>query len=124
MFPRLHLALATVVLLTSVSFAGSHGKKKTLNGYLVDISCATERASELGTLGVVHTRQCLQMPDCQRSGYGLLTDDKKILRFDAAGNDQVKQLIASTDQPKDFRITVSGRVQKDQIEVSKLTLLP
>ena|SRR5579863_2040672 len=124
MRPRLHLAIAAILLFSSLSFAHSHGKKKILSGYLVDISCATERANELATLGIVHTRQCLQMPDCQRSGYGLLTDDKKVLKFDAAGNVQAMQLIASTNQPKDFRITVSGRVNNDQIAVSKLELKP
>ena len=99
-----------------------HGKKKTIKGYLVDIACATERSGELGTLGIVHTKRCLQMPDCERSGYAVLTGDRKIIRFDAAGNQQAKQLIAASDRDKDYRIVVSGRVQKESMAVSELRL--
>src|SRR5205823_5687926 len=99
-----------------------HGKKKTIKGYLVDVSCVTERSGELGTLGIVHTKRCLQMPDCERSGYAVLTGDRKIIRFDAAGNQQAKQLIAASDRDKDYRIVVSGRVQKESIAVAELHL--
>jgi hypothetical protein len=108
-------------MLVSSAWAG-RGKKKTFKGYLVDVSCVTERASELGTLGIVHTKRCLQMPDCERSGYAVLTGDRKIIRFDAAGNQQAKQLIASSDRDKDYRIVVSGRVEKESIAVSELRL--
>jgi len=108
-------------MLVPSAWAG-RGKKKTIKGYLVDVACVTERTSELSTLGIVHTKRCLQMPDCERSGYAILTGDRKIIRFDAAGNEQAKQLIAASDRDKDYRVVVSGRVQKDSITVSELRL--
>src|SRR2546423_14479677 len=120
---NLIVMVAVVGLVVSSAWA-SHGKKKTIKGYLVDVACVTERTSELGTLGVVHTRKCLQMPDCERSGYAVLTGDRKIIRFDAVGNQQAKQLIAGSDREKDYRIVVSGRVQDQQIAVSELRLQP
>ena len=113
--------IAMAGMLVPSAWAG-HGKKKTIKGYLVDVSCVTERSSELGTLGIVHTKRCLQMPDCERSGYAVLTRDRKIIRFDAAGNQQAKQLIAASDRDKDYRIVVSGRVQKESMAVSELHL--
>ena len=113
--------VAMAGMLVPSAWAG-RGKKKTVKGYLVDIACATERSGELGTLGIVHTKRCLQMPDCERSGYAVLTGDRKIIRFDAAGNQQAKQLIAASDRDKDYRIVVSGRVQKESMAVSELHL--
>jgi hypothetical protein len=109
------------------AFAGqvfAKGKKKTLDGYLVDISCVNDRSNELATLGMVHTKQCLEMGPCSRSGYALLTRDRKVIKFDSAGNQEASKLIAAADQKNDFRIKVSGRVDGDQIAVSELELLP
>lgn len=116
--------LVVIVLSTFVGQAAAKGKKKTLDGYLVDISCVNERSNELSTLGIVHTKQCLEMGPCSRSGYALLTRDRKVIKFDPAGNQQASKLIAASDQKNDFRIKVSGRVDGDQMTVSELTLLP
>src|SRR5260370_35080855 len=64
-----------------------------VKGYLVDISCATEEGSR-PDFGIKHSKECLQMDECVRSGYGVLTADKKILKFDGAGNGQAKKFIA------------------------------
>jgi len=88
-----------------------------MKGYLVDVACSNERAKELPTLGTVHTKKCLQMPDCERSGYAVLTPDRKIIKFDAAGNEEAKKLIAASSRQKDFQISVTGRVQKDMMAV-------
>ena len=113
--------LLALVIIPAAS-AGSHGKKQTLHGYLVDVACSQERAKELATLGQVHTRQCLQMPDCARSGYAVLTAKQEIIKFDPAGNEQAKLLIAAADRDKDFRVVVSGLRQGDRLNVSQLTL--
>src|SRR5689334_17589338 len=116
--------LVIMILSTFVGQAAAKGKKKTLDGYLVDISCVNDRSNELATLGMVHTKQCLEMGPCSRSGYALLTRDRKVITFDAAGNQEASKLIAAADQKNDFRIKVSGRLDGDQMAVSQLTLLP
>jgi hypothetical protein len=116
--------LVIMFLSTFVGQASAKGKKKTLDGYLVDISCVNDRSNELATLGIVHTKQCLQMGPCSRSGYALLTRDRKVIKFDAAGNQEASKLIAAADQKNDFRIKVSGRLDGDEMAVSQLTLLP
>ena len=35
-----------------------------------------------------HTRPCVVMPDCEKSGHGIFTTDNRILAFDVAGNAQ------------------------------------
>lgn len=98
-------------------------RKVTLKGTLMDIACATERADDLATLRIKHTRKCLQMPECEKSGYGLLTADDKVVRFDAAGNERAKALIASTQQEKEIQVKVSGRLAGDVLTVKKLSLV-
>src|SRR6516165_2981192 len=66
----------------------------TVKGYLVDLACAREDGQKAG-FGAKHTKDCLQMPDCVKAGYGVLTDDKKVVQFDAAGNAQAKKFIAA-----------------------------
>ncbi len=115
------LLLVLCLLACFATNADTRGRKKTLKGWLVDISCATERKQE-SDLGRKHSRKCLTMTECAKSGYALLTPDKKVLRFDAAGNEAAKKLIVSASQERDFKIVVSGRVLEDQIAVTRLEL--
>lgn len=98
------------------------GKKVVLRGYLVDIACVNDRASEGADLGEVHTKKCLQMPACERSGYAVMDAQDHVYKFDANGNTIAKNLIAATDKDKDWQIVVSGRLQGDQLTVAKLQL--
>jgi hypothetical protein len=120
----LRASAVAILLLSSFAASAAAGKKVTMKAMLVDISCATERANDLDTLRVKHTRKCLQMPECEKSGFGVLTSDNKVLRFDAAGNEQAKALIAATQQEKDLQVKVSGRLEGDVLTVKKLALVP
>jgi len=62
------------------------------------------------------------MPECVRSGYGVLTEDKKVIKFDAAGNEKAKQFIADLKQAKDIKVSVTGNVNGDNITVTKIEL--
>ena len=116
------LILILFLLAAVFTYAKDAGKKKTLKGYLVDIACRTERMAEGVELGPKHTKGCLQMPACERSGYGVLTKEDRLYRFDAAGNEQAKLLMAATDRDRDWKVTVKGRVLEDQIAVSRLQM--
>jgi hypothetical protein len=118
------IALVVILVLALPALAAGKGKKVTLKGTLVDVSCATERANDLDSLRVKHTRKCLQMPDCDKSGFALLTADDKVLKFDEAGNTRARALIAATDREKDWAVTVSGKLDGDTLAVKKLTLAP
>jgi hypothetical protein len=121
---RFYSSLLCFALLCSAGVvpAAAAGKKTTLDGVLVDVACATERSNDLSTLGIKHTKKCLQMPDCDKSGFALLTKDNKVLQFDEAGNGLARKLIAQTDREKDWRVKVSGKLDGDKVAVRKLAI--
>jgi len=114
----------TLLVLAALPALAAKGKKVTLSGVLVDVSCATERARDLDGLRIKHTKKCLQMPDCDKSGFALLTADNKVIRFDEAGNQQARTLIAKTEKERDWQVKVSGRLDGEALAVKKLTLAP
>jgi nicotinate-nucleotide pyrophosphorylase len=51
-----------------------------------------------------------------------MTADKKVIRFDKAGNDQAKKFIAEMKKAKDIQVEVTGAVTGDTMTVSKIVL--
>ena len=111
------LALTLFVALAVSAFAAD----TTVKGYLVDRACASEDGNKPG-FGAKHTKMCLQMPDCEKSGYAVLTEDKKIIVFDSNGNVQAKKFIAALTKKNDVRVTVTGALNGDAITVTKIEL--
>ncbi len=109
-----------LVLLTAVTL-GAFAAHTKVQGYLVDIACASEEGQR-ANFGVKHSKDCLQMPDCAKSGYGVLTDDKKVIKFDAASNEKAKQFIADLKKAKDLKVNVTGTVNGEHMTVSKIEL--
>lgn len=109
-----------MILFAAVSIS-AFAADTTVKGYLVDLACAAEDGSKPG-FGAKHSKDCLQMPDCQKSGYGVLTNDKKVIKFDKAGNEQAKKFIADMKKTKDVQVNVSGNVNGDTMSVSKIEL--
>lgn len=110
-----------VLILFAVMAMSAVAADTAVKGYLVDLSCAREDGQKAG-FGAKHSKECLQMPDCESSGYGVLTDDKKIVRFDKAGNDQAKKFITELKKEKDIKVTVTGAVTGQSMTVNKIEL--
>ena len=92
MFPRISriLLFAFVVAASMSASAGSapspeKARKAQITGYLVDVSCSHDEVEAGPAWGQKHTRACLLMPVCVRSGYAVLTQDNQVNRFDANG---------------------------------------
>jgi len=111
-----------ILILFAAMSISAFAADTTVKGYLVDLACATSPDGQEANFGTNHTKECLQMPDCVKGGYGILTPDKKIVRFDAAGNDQAKKFIADLKKEKDVRVTVTGAVTGSSMTVSKIEL--
>ncbi|HTD23648.1 MAG TPA: hypothetical protein VK738_13405 [Terriglobales bacterium] len=111
------LALILFVASAISAFAADN----VVKGYLLDSSCAGELQKHARS-GAGHTKGCLQMPDCVKSGYGVLTDDLKFIKFDKAGNEQASKFIDGLTKNKDIKVTVSGEVIGDTMTVSKIEL--
>ena len=62
------------------------------------------------------------MDGCVKSGYSLVTADKKVLKFDAKGNELALDLIKKIDRDKDWTVAVNGTVSGDTIAVASLQL--
>jgi hypothetical protein len=109
------------LILCAFVAVGAFAADTPIKGYLVDMACGREDGSKPG-FGSKHTKDCLQMPDCAQSGYGVLTDDNKFLRFDKAGNDQAKKFITDLKKESDIKVTVTGTVNGNTMTVSKIEL--
>ncbi len=107
-----------VVVGLSVSGAA---QGQTQKGTLMDIACSSHHATEAGYTES-HDKKCLLMEPCVKSGYSLVTADKKVLKFDAKGNDLALALIKSSDHDKDWKVAVDGKVTGDTIAVSSIKL--
>lgn len=93
----------------------------TVKGYLVDLSCAAEEGQK-PDFGIKHSKACLQMEDCAQSGYGVLTPDKKVIRFDKAGNDSVKKFLTTIPKHNDIKVAVTGTLNGDQVTINRIEL--
>ena len=109
-----------LVLITAAALSAFAAETK-VQGYLVDLACASEEGQKPG-FGVKHSKMCLQMPECVKSGYGVLTDDRKVIKFDAASNAKAKQFIAGMNKDKDIKVNVTGTVNGERMTVSKIEL--
>ncbi|MBZ5522221.1 MAG: hypothetical protein LAP21_08260 [Acidobacteriia bacterium] len=111
-----------IVLFAAMTIS-AFGAETAVKGWLVDLACYADEGSKPG-FGAKHTKGCLQMPDCVKSGYGVMTDDKKVIKFDAAGNEKVAAFLNGLpkDKKNDIKVTVTGSVDGDKVAVSKIEL--
>ena len=121
------LCLLAVVLLFgwghSLQAKDVQGKKVHLHGTLIDNLCWNDRTEDAGKLLREHSKACLQMPDCVRSGYAIVTPDGKVYKMDPASNQSTTQWIAATLHDANWQVDVKGRVQPDgMLDVSKIQL--
>jgi hypothetical protein len=110
-----------LLILLALMAVSAFAANTTVKGYLVDRACAAEDGSHDG-FGANHTKGCLQMPPCAKSGYAVLTDDKKVINFDDKGNEQAKKFIEGLTKTKDIKIAVSGDMNGENITVTKIEL--
>jgi hypothetical protein len=87
------------------------------NVAIVDVACSKKVAADADS----HTRDCALM--CEKSGFGIVTSDKKFLKFDASGNAKILEQLKSSDKADHLRVNVTGDVDGDTIKVSSVKLL-
>jgi hypothetical protein len=113
-----------VMILFAALAVSAFAADTTVKGHLVDLACAREDGAK-ADFPAKHSKGCLQMEECEKSGYGVMTPDKKVIAFDAAGNAAAKKFIAGLpDKKKDIKVTVTGAVTGEKMTVSKIDLQP
>jgi len=118
------LMLAVICSLPAIAADNkSASGEQTISGHLVDVACAAQNSARRDPkFGATHDKSCLQMEACEKTGYGVLTSDNKVVRFDSKGNEQAKKFIQMTNKDKDWKVTVSGPVQGNTIAVNSIML--
>src|ERR1700733_13387997 len=81
---------------------------------VVDVACAKKAAADADS----HTRECALA--CQKSGFGIVTADKKFLKFDADGNAKIVEQLKASSKTDHLRVDVSGDVKGDTITVTSV----
>ena len=84
---------------------------------VVDVACSKKVAADADS----HTRDCDLM--CEKSGFGIVTADKKFLKLDADGNAKVLAALKASNKKDHIRVNVSGDVEGDTIKVTSVKLL-
>jgi len=121
---RRQLSILVVLVLVAAALAATaraQSGAQTITGYLVDVRCGSSRASESG-FPANHTKSCMLMDACMKSGYGVMKADKTLVKFDAAGNEKALKLLKETDRAKDWRVRVTGTVKDGVLSVDTIAL--
>lgn len=120
------LAGTAIVLLVFFSAPlqakGVSGKNVQLHGTLIDMTCWNDRSGDTSKLLREHTKRCLQMSDCIRSGYAVVTPNGQVYKMDAVSNDSTTKWIAATPKDANWRVDVEGRMENGLLDVKKIQL--
>lgn len=88
---------------------------------VVDTNCSAKVAADPDA----HTRACALK--CEASGFGIITSDKKYIKFDAEGNkeikEQLKEQLKASSKKDHLRVDVTGDLQGDTLKVTSVKLL-
>jgi hypothetical protein len=110
--------IASLLALATFCIAPAFGAAQTYNNVsVVDVNCSKKVAADPDS----HTRACALK--CSASGYGIITEDKKFLKFDAEGNKKITEALKASDRKDHLRADVSGDVEGDTLKVNSVKLL-
>ena len=112
------MKMLTSLLALGLMAAPALAATQTFNDVsVVDVACSKKVAADADS----HTRDCALM--CEKSGFGIVTPDKKFLKFDSDGNAKIAAALKASDKTDHLRVNVSGDVQGDTIKVTSVKLL-
>ena len=94
------------------------GGQGTVAGVLMDKACSAENNTTAKALK--HGKDCAQMEDCAKSGYGVVTADGKFLAFDAAGNEQAAAFLKQYKGSSAIKVKVEGTVEGSTLKVTSI----
>ena len=108
------------LIVTGLTIGGA-AQAQEVKGTLMDIACSSHHATEAGYTEK-HDKKGLLMEGCVKSGYSLVTADKKVLKFDTKGNELALDFIKKTDHDKDWKVAVNGTLSGDTIAVTNIRM--
>ena len=94
---------------------------ETWTGDVLDVLCRPENVA-VGAKKCQQNRACMLSERCASSGYGVLLADGRFLKFDAAGSAKAFKLLKAMSKDRDLKVTVSGTLSRDVIQVDTLDI--
>jgi hypothetical protein len=118
---RTALAVAMLLLLTSMTMVAQGTGSTTLSGYVVDQDCAGKIATKANVMekAAGHTKDCALMEDCAASGFGIFSDGK-YYKFDTKGSATAKALFEKSKHTKAMYFTAVGKLDDGTLTVASL----
>lgn len=105
---RMSSLLLSVLLLATPLFAGEW------TGYLMDTMCAASRLDKASS----HTIECMKR--CKQSGFGLVTQEGKYIKFDEKGNIKALNELERTGKQDELLVKVTGEMRGGMIRVESV----
>ncbi|WP_101298406.1 hypothetical protein [Halegenticoccus soli] len=94
---------------------------ETTEGYVIDGGCIRKNArDELLEKARTHTRDCALMGHCIESGYGIVTDDDRLVLLDSEATPKVVDTVEKTDTQEGIRLRVNREKQDNQMETTRV----
>jgi hypothetical protein len=118
---RHQLLAGGVFFLMVVAVPTAQTANQTFKGHLVDTVCADNHVKEDG-YAVKHENSCNLMPGCMKTGYSLMTADKRAIKLDPKGIEQATALVKGTKKTSDLRVTIVGKMEGQTLAVSSITV--
>lgn len=109
--------LATVLALGLVAAPAFAATETYKDVSVIDTSCSKKAAANADA----HTRECAMA--CAKSGFGIMTQDDKFLKFDKKGDAEILEQLKASDKTDHLRVDVTGDVQGSTIQVKSVKLL-
>jgi hypothetical protein len=70
------------------------------------------------------TREQALSPAAQKAGYGLVTEDRKFLKFDTAGNQKAIAALKLSKRANDLQCVVTGELKGETLAVATVRIQP
>lgn len=112
--------LAVMVFCFMVSLAVAQGDTSagatvTLNGDIIDNMClGAHKPEELAEFVKGHGKQCAISPDCEKSGYSILSDGN-LSKFDAESNAKIAEFLKKEDSK--LQVVVTARKTGEEMSL-------
>lgn len=117
MFRKVSLVAAAVALAAVFAFAQGESKSVKVSGYIVDNMCAEMHGTEAEAKR--HPNSCGLMEACEKSGYAVVSGDKKY-KLDDAGNKLAAEALKGARQKKGLKVDVEGTLEGETLHADKL----
>jgi type 1 fimbria pilin len=117
MFRKVSLAAVAVVLAAVFALAQSESKTVKVTGYIVDNMCAEMHGTEAEAKN--HPNACALMPACEKSGFAVVSGDKKY-KLDEQGNKLAADALKGAKTKKGLKVDVEGTLDGDTLHADKL----